>query len=191
MRVLVLLRHGLTEANERRLYCGRTDLPLSPRGEAMARELHRSRPLPECDLYVTSGMRRADATLALLTGHTPGRVLPTLREMDFGRFEMLCYEDLKAEPDYQRWIWDETGMVPCPGGECSRDFIARVRLGGAQLLALEWESALVVCHGGTVVRLMEHWFPDSNWNYYDWQPAACGGWRVTFDDQTPVGYDQI
>ena len=27
MRTLYLLRHGLTEANERRLYCGRTDLP--------------------------------------------------------------------------------------------------------------------------------------------------------------------
>ena len=29
MRIL-LLRHGITEANEKHLYCGSTDLPLSP-----------------------------------------------------------------------------------------------------------------------------------------------------------------
>ena len=27
-----LIRHGMTEANERRLYCGSTDLPLSDHG---------------------------------------------------------------------------------------------------------------------------------------------------------------
>ena len=36
MRTLYLLRHSLTEANERRLYCGWTDLPLSPAGRALA-----------------------------------------------------------------------------------------------------------------------------------------------------------
>jgi cysteine desulfurase/selenocysteine lyase len=32
MRALLLLRHSLTEANERRIYCGSTDSPLSERG---------------------------------------------------------------------------------------------------------------------------------------------------------------
>ena len=27
---ILLLRHGITEANEKHLYCGSTDLPLSP-----------------------------------------------------------------------------------------------------------------------------------------------------------------
>ena len=31
---ILLLRHGLTEANERHLYCGSTDLPLSQIGRA-------------------------------------------------------------------------------------------------------------------------------------------------------------
>ena len=37
---LYLLRHGLTEANAKRLYYGKTDLPLSPEGRAqlLARE---------------------------------------------------------------------------------------------------------------------------------------------------------
>ena len=35
MRIL-LLRHGITEANEKHLYCGSTDLPLSPPRRASA-----------------------------------------------------------------------------------------------------------------------------------------------------------
>ena len=31
---IYLIRHGKTEANERRLYCGSTDLPLSRQGAA-------------------------------------------------------------------------------------------------------------------------------------------------------------
>ena len=94
MRALLLLRHGLTQANEKRIYCGATDLPLSENGRAMARELAALRPLPACDLYLTSGMARADETLELLTGRTANRVLPAFSEMDFGRFEMMGYETL-------------------------------------------------------------------------------------------------
>ena len=31
---LILLRHGITEANEKRLYCGATDIGLSETGKA-------------------------------------------------------------------------------------------------------------------------------------------------------------
>ena len=36
---ILLLRHGLTEANEKHLYCGSTDLPLSPAGRAALRRV--------------------------------------------------------------------------------------------------------------------------------------------------------
>lgn len=191
MRTLYLLRHGLTEANERRLYCGRTDISLSEAGAARARELRVNRPMPVCELHATSGMIRADETLALLTDRKPGYVLPELKEMDFGRFEMLGYDDLKHDPDYLRWIEDKDGVVPCPGGESSREFTDRVRRGGMKLLEMKWDSAVVVCHGGTVVRLMDHWFPNEKRNFYEWQPAACGGWKIEFNNQTPVGFNKI
>ena len=191
MRALYLLRHGLNEANEARLYCGSTDLPLSPRGREMALALRESRPLPACELYVTSGMRRAEETLSLLTGRGSDLVLTDLRELDFGRFELHGYDELKSDPDYLRWIGDGTGRVRCPGGECAHDFGVRVRRGGDALLALPWGSALVVCHGGTIARLMEAWFPAEGKTFHEWQPAACRGWRVTFEDRTPVGFEEI
>ena len=50
---LLLIRHGMTEANERRLYCGATDLPLTAAGrEALLRQKARG-VYPDI-----SGMRR-------------------------------------------------------------------------------------------------------------------------------------
>ena len=191
MRVLVLLRHGMTEANERRIYCGSTDLPLSDDGRALAREIAVQRPLPACELYVTSGMVRADETLEILTGHKADRVMPAFSEMDFGRFEMLGYETLRHDPDYQRWINDTGGIVPCPGGESTGAFRQSVRSGGNELLEMQWRTALVVCHGGVIVNLMEGWFPLEARGFYEWQPAACKGWRVLFDHGLPIRFEPI
>ena len=191
MRVLVLLRHGMTEANERRIYCGSTDLPLSDDGRALAREIAVQRPLPACELYITSGMARANETLQILTGRKPDRVLTAFSEMDFGRFEMLGYETLRHDPDYQRWINDTGGIVPCPGGESTGAFRQRVRSGGNELLEMQWRTALVVCHGGVIVNLMEGWFPLEARGFYEWQPTACKGWRVLFDHGLPIRFEPI
>lgn len=191
MRTLYLLRHGMTEANERRLYCGSTDLPLSPGGRAMAREIAKSRPLPACELYVTSPMARAMETLEILTGRRADCVLSSLSEMDFGRFEMLGYETLRHDADYLRWIEDAGGDTACPGGESTKAFRQRVLSGGAALLELPWQTALVVCHGGVIVTLMGAWFPMEKRGFYEWQPAACRGWRVAFDGNAPVRFDKL
>ena len=191
MRALYLLRHGVTEANERRLYCGSTDLTLSAQGEAMARECAIVRPLPECELYVSSGMKRANETLAILTGHVADRILPELCEMDFGRFEMLDYNTLCDDADYLKWIGADGESFLCPGGESTLIFRRRVLSGGHTLLVWPWDSAVVVCHGGVIVQLMQAWFPSENRHYYQWQPTACHGWLVTFDNQTPVCYKAV
>ncbi len=191
MRALYLLRHGITEANERHLYGGSTDSPLSGGGRAMAREVAARRPLPDCDIRVSSGMARANETLEILTGCKPDFILPELSEMDFGRFEMLDYEMLKHDPDYLRWIGDETGNVHCPGGESTWAFRQRVLSGGKVLLAQEWKTALVVCHGGVIVNLMGAWFPGEDRGFYEWQPSACGGWLVTFEQDRPIHFESV
>ena len=69
MRIL-LLRHGITEANEKHLYCGSTDLPLSPAGRAALRR--QEMPAPGTR-FITSGMRRCNETLEALFGTVPMR----------------------------------------------------------------------------------------------------------------------
>lgn len=193
MRTLLLLRHSLTEANARRLYCGATDLPLSEEGRALAIASREERPLPTCERLYSSGLRRADETLRLLTGRAPDRAFPALREMDFGAFEMRGYEELKDDPDYLRWIADDiwSGVTACPGGESASQFGARVSRGGAALLEARWRTTLLVSHGGVIAQLMRGWFPQEPRNYYQWQCGPCGGYRIDFVEDSPTAFEPL
>ena len=191
MKTLYLIRHSRTRANEERLYGGSTDIPLSPKGRQLAESMRRERPLPEAALYATSGMARANETLRLLTGRAPGLAMPRLREMDFGAFEMRSYEQLKDVPDYIRWIGDAGGDFPCPGGESKNAVRARVLAGGRELLQRAESSAIVVCHGGAIVNLMEAWFPQASRSFYEWQPAACRGYRVSVEENAPTSFEEV
>jgi alpha-ribazole phosphatase len=191
MNTLYLIRHSLTEANEKRLYCGKTDLPLSDKGRSVCHTLRDARPLPECELYVTSGMRRAEETLHLLSGRHADIVLPELKEMDFGLFEMRAYAELCAVPEYIRWIEDAQGDYPCPDGECVNAFRARVLRGGERLLRRKEKTALAVCHGGVIVQLMQSWFPNVERHFYEWQPQAGQGYRIAVSGSKPTEFDSI
>ena len=189
MRALYLFRHSLTLANEQRLYGGSTDIPLTEKGRAIA--LERRGNMPACDIYVSSGMLRASETLRLMTGREPDLILPGLREMDFGAFEMQSYDQLKDTPEYQRWIGDEAGEVRCPGGENMLEFRARTLADGARLLRMEEETACVVCHGGVIVNLMQAWFPHIERHFYEWQPGPCGGYKITVDGGAPTAFEEV
>ena len=69
---VTLIRHGKTEANERSLYCGSTDLPLSPAGREELRGLRYDVPSVR---FATSGRKRTEETLALLFGEQPHTVI--------------------------------------------------------------------------------------------------------------------
>ena len=189
MNALYLIRHSLTEANALRLYGGSTDSPLTAEGRKIA--LERRGVVPACGLYVSSGMRRADETLRLMTGREADLTLPGLREMDFGAFEMRSYAQLKDDPAYIRWIEDQTGPVRCPGGENLNAFRARVLADGARLIALAEKTACAVCHGGVIVNLMQAWFPGEARNFYQWQPGPCGGYRIDVADGRPAGFQEV
>ena len=111
---IYLIRHGKTEANEKWLYCGSTDLPLSEKGREELATIH-------YDIrdvrFLTSGMKRTDETLRLLFGDVPYETDPRFREVDFGMFEMQSYYEIKDTPEFQAWLTgDNEANVP-PGGE--------------------------------------------------------------------------
>ena len=185
---LVLLRHGMTRANVRRLYCGSSDLPLCPEGRAALERLRDAVDYPDVRplVKITSGMRRSDETLELLFGVRPEQRNFQFRELDFGRFELHSYEDLRDDADYQAWIGDRSGKVAPPGGESTLHFRARV-FEAADALK---QDALVVCHGGVIAALMERWFPQEERNLYQWQPGFGLGYIVELRERA-LGYAQI
>ena len=191
MNALYMIRHSLTEGNERRLYYGSTDLPLSANGRALCHELHGSLTLPEGILFATSGMLRAEETLQLLVGDVPHAIYPDLREMEMGAFEMHSYDELKDNPDYQAWLSDTSGEFVIPGGESNQAVRERAVGCVRKLAASEQDAMLAVCHGGIIAAVMHEFFRDLSRSFYDWIPHACHGYEIIFQNGQPVEWKEI
>ena len=176
---IYLIRHGKTEANELRLYCGSTDLPLSDSGRE---ELRRIRYDISGVRFLTSGMARANETMELLFPGIPYEIDPRFREVDFGAFEMRSYEQLKDNPAYQTWLTgDNESNVP-PGGESGKQMTERVLSAFADIQ----KDTCIVTHGGVIAAIMAARFPEVGRHRYQWQPKNGCGYAITDDSFVPI-----
>ena len=170
---ILLLRHGLTEANEKHLYCGSTDLPLSPAGRAALRRIEAPAPGPR---FITSGMWRCNETLEAFFGAVPYEIEPDFREIDFGDFEMKSYEMLKDDSAYQAWLTGDNEKNVPPHGESGEHMTARA-LAAFVRVQEAGRDAVIVTHGGVIAAIMAHLFPEGK-NRYEWQSPNGGGYVI-------------
>jgi broad specificity phosphatase PhoE len=125
--VLILVRHGQTEANARGLMCGHADHPLTPTGHRQAERLAVALPRPT--RLVSSPLDRARRTAEVI-GRAAG-LGPADIETD-ARWIEMDYGDLDGHPqcalDGDAWAtWrDDPDHVPA-GGESVADVGRRVR----------------------------------------------------------------
>lgn len=175
MSELYLIRHGRTEANEKWLYCGSTDLFLSEKGAEDLKYI--SYAVPENTIFITSGMNRTEQTLKILFGDVPHKIDDRFREVNFGIFEMKSYESLKEQADYQEWISGDNEKNVPPNGESGEQMKKRV-LKGLQKLEKEACPVVLVCHGGVIATIMEHLYPGEDRNRYQWQPKPGHGYLI-------------
>ena len=165
---IYLIRHGKTEANEKHLYCGSTDLPLSDAGKEELRSVHYA---IKNVRFISSGMKRTNETLRILFEDVPYEVDPRFREVDFGIFEMHSYEELKDTPEYQTWLTGDNDANIPPNGESGVQMKERVLNAFSEIK----ENTCIITHGGVIAAIMENLFPEENKNRYQWQPKpGCG-----------------
>lgn len=147
MDKLILVRHGETEWNARKVLQGQEDVALSARGQAQAQALHPivRRWLP--DSAVCSDLSRAVQTAALL-GWANAQHDARLREAHLGEWTAREVAELKRDDGarYQRW---RDGKDCPPGGEDFSALKARV-MGAIDSLSSSLGTVLVVTHGGVI-----------------------------------------
>ena len=180
---ITLIRHGMTGANERRLYCGSSDLSLSAGGVEQLKSVRYVR--PDNARFITSGMRRCDETLMLLFGNVAREVISDFREIDFGDFELKSYEQLKDDPAYQAWISGDNEKNIPPHGESGEQMTGRV-LAAFEKVASGGHDAVIVTHGGVIAAIMASLFPGEGRSRYSWQPKPGHGYVLEFDPITNV-----
>jgi broad specificity phosphatase PhoE len=160
MAVLVLLRHGETEWSRDGLHTGRTDVPLTPRGEDAARALAAALAEREVALTVSSPLERAVRT-AQLAGLSGVDTDQDLLEWDYGAYEGLTTPQIRTQrPGW--WLWKD-GVPPGKGthpgetapqvGERTDRVLDRVRA----VLEREDGDVVLVAHGHLLRVLTARW----------------------------------
>ncbi|MET9617593.1 histidine phosphatase family protein [Kitasatospora indigofera] len=124
---IVLVRHGETAWSATGRHTGRTDIPLTDEGRAMARALGARlakapwNGLPDALVY-TSPLSRAKETGALAGFGDRAVDRPELLEWDYGTYEGRTGPDIR-ETGHPGWLIWRDGV---PGGEKLSDVAARV-----------------------------------------------------------------
>lgn len=180
---LLLLRHGQAAGNAEGRYVGRTDAPLTAEGIEDLKALGRDE---DQRLVFVSPLRRARDTATLFFPRAEQRVLPDLREMDFGRFENRSAAEMENDADYRRWV--EAGCVgTCPEGDSLEGFVERVQRGFRTAVAEAMEKRLdrlvLVAHGGTFMTVMGSWANDGR-GHFEWFAPNGGGFAARLDEET-------
>ncbi|MEB3184068.1 MAG: histidine phosphatase family protein [Cyanobacteriota bacterium] len=157
-RDLVLIRHGETEWSLAGRHTGRTDLPLTPRGEAVAAGLAPVLAGTPFGQVLCSPLQRARRTAAL-AGFAEPRLDADLMEWNYGAYEGITTAEIRRQqPDW------EVFSHGCPEGESPGEVAARVDGVIARLQQGEGPS-LVVAHGHVLRMLLVRWLA---------LPAAAG-----------------
>lgn len=202
---IVLIRHGITEGNVRRLYYGATDVPLAEKGIQQLKEQAAAGIYPDGEgaQFFTTGLGRTDQTLELIYGPQPHAVIEDLQEINFGDFEMKTYEELMAYEEYRDWINASNDTKAPPNGESIRHFNQRVRRGFEDLRARhsirslqlrhheEDARSIVVCHGGTIASIMNLLWPGVHDNMYGWIPDPGHGYLLELVDDAIRAHERF
>ncbi|HET6491240.1 MAG TPA: histidine phosphatase family protein [Syntrophales bacterium] len=174
---LVLIRHGDIGKEFKEIFVGKTDVPLSAEGRLQAERL---RP------YLASGTRSAVLSSPQLRCRETARIATEplgiavevdndLREIDFGRWERLTFDEIvAADPGVaDGWARYDPDFT-FPRGERIGDFLSRISSVGDRLASRGADRTVVFTHGGVIRALICHFLKLAPRNYllFEVRPAS-------------------
>ncbi len=158
---LYLVRHGETESNKQKRYQGWMESPLSEQGLKQAEKVGLFLGGKSIDGVFCSDLQRAIHTARVIgsfCGLEP-KVTPLLREIHFGRWEGLTYEEIEAQwgEEIRRWF-DDPFTRSAPEGETIEEVSERMLtfLEKLEESCPDCREAVVVSHGGSIRALLQN-----------------------------------
>jgi len=185
-----LVRHGepVREAVQR---CyGSLDLPLSPVGREQAARVGALLRPEGIECVYTSPLRRTAETAEAIAAASgcPSQPVDALREIHFGDFEGLTYDEIAARyPDlYSLWM-RQPERIQFPNGESLGAMRERVLAAFDSILrSAAGRRVAIVSHGGAIRIVLAHvlQIPDGNFFRIGQRHAAVN--LITFTEGIPV-----
>ena len=154
MTKLILVRHGQTLWNHASRYQGHSDIELSDAGRAQARMLAERLADEELQAVYASDLKRAMETASIIAEPhgLSVELQPQLREINFGAWEGLTYQEIKTRYSDIADNWHASpGQVQIPNGESFQELTARANSAILSLIKKHDQATIaVVTHGGTI-----------------------------------------
>jgi broad specificity phosphatase PhoE len=151
---LLLIRHGEVEVRYQNKFGGVIDMNLSANGKKQAKVLADYLRAKTIDAIYASPMRRVQQTLAptLKSSRQKQTILPGLKEIDFGHWTGLGWQEVELQFKFRSHEWlEQIHRHGVPNGESGKVFSARVKPCLDQIIAAHpGENVAVFCHGGVI-----------------------------------------
>ena len=151
MKPCILMRHGVTDMAGR--FCGHSDPPLNDSGRAQIKHAASLLVTPP-DVVFASDLLRAKESAHILAARfgVPVQISPGLREIDFGAWENLSWQEIEQRFPAESKTWMDlfpAGVIPA--GERYDLFVDRVKHEMDFLVMQAQTKALIaVTHAGFI-----------------------------------------
>lgn len=151
---LLLVRHAEVETRYHKIFGGKIDMNLSPRGHEQAGLLAKFLHTCKLEAVYASPMKRVQQTLApfLKNGAPAQTIVPDLREVDFGDWTGMNWEQVcqKFQLLTHEWL-DHVERGAAPNGENGPQFRARVEPALRKIIERHpGQTVAIFCHGGVI-----------------------------------------
>lgn len=155
--IIHFIRHGAIDETLSGKYIGTTDVPLSEKGRLDLKKLDYEYRYPGTQVVFTSPLKRCTETCKILYPELNPLSITALSECNFGEWEGKTAEELKNDPDFEKWLAGDNSVKP-PRGESNADFTRRIcRMFESiveGLMKTGTTESVIVTHGGVIMTLL-------------------------------------
>lgn len=155
--VIHFIRHGSIDETLSGKYIGTTDVSLSDKGKMSLKKLNFDYVYPQVPVVFTSPLKRCTQTCKILFPNIKPLVIDALSECNFGEWEGKTAEELKTDPDFEKWLAGDNSVKP-PRGESNDDFVRRICKMFESivegLMKTGTTECAIVTHGGVIMTLL-------------------------------------
>jgi broad specificity phosphatase PhoE len=147
-----LVRHGVTEYNTTRKFCGVTDIDMSQDGYQQIEKIRDRLATQKIDAVLCSDLKRARISAEIITAgrNLEIKAVPELREMDYGLAEAMTWEQISQNyPEVTECMINRDPQLNFPEGESFAELSTRIKkIAGVLLNYPPEQTILVVGHSG-------------------------------------------
>ena len=157
MKTVIMVRHGQSETNVRKVFTGQIDAPLTDLGREQARRMAGYLDKYKVDKIYASALERAVETAQAIAQrqNCPMETCEELMEINSGLWQGLTFTEIAEKYPQTYEVWRENiGLATPDGGETCKQLYDRVTAFFKKVLEEPEETICLVCHA-TPIRMME------------------------------------